>query len=312
MTTQLLIFCAVMTILTVIMYADFGFKSKLSMRKSQAQGMLKENVLKKKLEEIANEKVKYSKRYKIETMCLQAGFKLSYVEFVVLGLISSVIIGGTVGTIMNNPILGVMFLFIGYLAPGQVVCLLKNRRITILENQIGAFMKMFLKRLEATKDAKKSLNLTMNEFAGEQPMYGELKEAVLEIELGVPINDAFDNLARRTGNKYMYRLSDYYKISSHIGTEEVRKSLLEQAYVQFEENRQAKRFMKKELAGPVREAYVMLASIPMFALYQIMTNKDYVTFMINDPMGKIGTSAIVGVFVGCVWFVNAKIGAPIE
>ena len=286
--------------------------SMLETRKQQSSNILRENVLKKRLESITEEKVKFSKRYEIETLCLQAGFKLTYVEFFMLSVGSAIVSAIFVGMVMNNPILAVIFAIIGYILPKQVIMFLKNRRVTLMEKQIGPFMQMVIKRYETTKDFGKSLELTLVEFKGEEPMYSEIKQTVLEINVGVPVGEAMDNMGRRTGNKYMSRLADYYKIASSLGTEEIRKKLLNQAYSQFEENRRGKASMKKELSGPVREAYIMLGSIPMFAIYQIMTNDTYIDFMINTDTGKIGTAVIATVFVGCIWFVNAKIGAPLE
>jgi tight adherence protein B len=214
--------------------------------------------------------------------------------------------------IMNNPILALIFLFVGYMIPKQVITLLKNRRVGLMEKQIGSFMQMVIKRYETTRDFGKALELSTVEFKGEEPLYTELRKTVLDISLGMPVTEAMDGLARRTGNKFMGRLSDYYKIASAIGTDDIRKKLLTQAFQQFEENRKAKQTMKKELSTVVREAYIMLASIPMFAVYQILTNDKYIDFMTNTLMGKIGSVVIVCIFMGAVWFVNNKISAPLD
>ncbi len=308
-----LIFVLMMaTTLIYFLIDNHNNKDMLKKRKSQSLELLRENVIKKRIEKLSKEKVKFSKRYNIETMCLQAGFKLTYAEFKMISVAVGLLLAIVVGTIMNNFILGVLFFVIGNLAPKQLVHFLKNLRLDKMERQIGAFMQMILKRYEVSKDFSKSLELTTVEFKGEEPLYSELKQTVVEVNLGTPIVEAMDELARRTGNKYMQRLSDYYKIASSLGTEDARKKLLTQAYVQFEENRRAKATMKKQLSEPKREAYIMLASIPMFALYQITTNPSYVDFMTKTMTGKIGTTVICAVFIGCLWFINQKIGAPIE
>lgn len=308
-----IILFAVLMIATILI-ASVGKKGKSTLdgRKQQSSNILRENVLKKRLEKYNEEKVKFSKRYAIETLCLQAGFKLSYTEFRMITIGTAIVSALLVGTVMNNPILGVLFALIGYILPKEVIAFLKNRRIGILEKQIGPFMQMVIKRYEATKDFGKSLELTMVEFKGEEPMYSEIKQTVLEINVGVPVGEAMDNMGRRTGNKYMVRLADYYKIASSLGTEEIRKKLLNQAYQQYEEHRQTKASMKKELAGPKNEAYIMLACIPMFAIYSAFTNDNYIPFMIGTTMGKIGTAVIASIFMGSIWFVNSKIGAPLE
>jgi tight adherence protein B len=309
---NLLLFVLLMTATILIANMSRKNDSMLESRKQQSSNILRENVLKKRLEHYTEAKVKFSKRYAIETLCLQAGYKMTYVEFLMISIGTAIVSAFLVGMIMNNPALAIMFALIGYMLPKQAIVFMKNRRVTLMEKQMGPFMQMVIKRYETTKDFGKSLELTLVEFKGEEPMYSEIKQTVLEVNVGVPVGEAMDNMGRRTGNKYMVRLADYYKIASTLGTEEIRKKLLNQAYSQFEENRRAKASMKKELSGPVREAYIMLASIPMFAIYQIMTNDTYIDFMINTSMGKIGTAVIASVFMGCIWFVNAKIGAPLE
>ncbi|MFF2531576.1 type II secretion system F family protein [Brevibacillus sp. NPDC058079] len=284
----------------------------LQKRKEQSKNLLRENVLKQRIEKIAEEKVRYSKRYATETLCLQAGLPMSYAEYLMISGASAIVVAIFVGMIMNNPILAIIFLVVGYMVPKQVITLLKNRRVGLMEKQIGSFMQMAIKRYESTRDFGKALELSTVEFKGEEPLYTELRKTVLDINLGKPVTEAMDGLARRTGNKYMGRLSDYYKIASAIGTDEIRKKLLMQAYQQFEENRVAKQTMKKELSTVVREAYIMLGSIPMFAAYQIMTNDKYIDFMTNTFMGKVGSVVIICVFMGAVWFVNNKISAPLD
>ncbi|WCK56927.1 hypothetical protein PP175_27325 (plasmid) [Aneurinibacillus sp. Ricciae_BoGa-3] len=306
------IFIVLMLITILIRNMNGKSDSVIDRRKQQSKNILRENVLKKSLERFSEQKVKFSKRYAIETLCLQAGYHLSYAEYLMMSIGSAIGVAILVGIIMNNPLLAIMFLVIGYMLPRQVITFLKNKRVKMMERQIGPFMQMVIKRYETTRDFSKSLKLTLDEFVGEEPMYSEIKQTVLEIQVGVPVGEAMDNMARRTGNKYMARLADYYKIASSLGTDEIRKKLLTQAYSQFEENRKAKASMKKELAGPVREAYIMLGSIPMFAIYQIMTNDTYVSFMTQTSTGRIGTAVISAVLMGSIWFVNAKIGAPLE
>lgn len=307
-----LMFAITISFIVLTMIFSFREKSTLKNRKEQSKNMLRENVLKQRIEQIAEGKVRYSKRHAIETICIQAGLPLTYAEYLMISGATGLVVSIFVGMIMNNPILAIIFLVIGYMIPNQVITLLKNRRVGLMEKQVGSFMQMVIKRYETTRDFSKALELSTTEFKGEEPLYSELRKTVLDISLGKPVPDAMDGLARRTGNKYMARLSDYYKIASAIGTDEIRKKLLNQAYQQFEENRVAKQTMKKDLASVVRESYIMLGSIPMFAIYQLMTNDNYIDFMTNTFLGKVGSVIILGVFMGAVWFVNNKISAPLD
>lgn len=299
-------------LITVVYFLTTQNNGKLEQRKQQSTNRFRENVLKKRLEKITEDRVKFSKRYEIETLCLQAGFKLQYVEYVMISIATGVIFGVIMMLAMNNLILGLLFVVFGYMFPKQVIGFIKNRRVNMMEKQIGSFMMMVLKRYENTKDFKKSMELSMKEFKGEEPLYSEIRQTVMDTNLGKPVAEALEQMARRTGNKYMMRLADYYSISSEIGTEDARKKLLNQAFLQYEENRKAKAMMKRELSGVKGDAYIMLGAVPLFAIFQINTNDDYVRFMTQTTLGQVGTVFIFAVVIGSLWFINNKISAPLD
>lgn len=308
----LIIFLVVM--IGTILYSYFEGKdlSALTFRKKQADTFANENLLKVKIREYTEKKIDYSKRYKIETLCLQAGLNWSYTDYVIVCGLFSIGLFLLFSVLMQNPLMGIIFSIVALFVPKQVITFIKNRRFGILERQIGPFMNMVIKRYENTRDFQRALVLTMEEFRGTQPMFGELQKTVAEIQVGVSIGDAMDNLARRTGNIYLARLSDYYKIASTLGTEEVRRKLLRQAYEQFEENRKMKEFLKKEISEPVKDSYIMVSTIPAFFLFGTFTMQGYLEFMLRDPIGKLGMAVIVSVIIGAIWFINARIAAPLN
>ena len=308
-----LIFLVFMIGLIIYSAFDTNDVSVFEFRKTQSKSMSQENAIRSRMKEYTEKKVDYSKRYKIETLCMNAGFTdMTYADYLMLSLGSSLLFFFIFGVLLGNIVLGLFLAFVGYSLPKQVLNFIKNKRAVVLEQQIGPFMEMVIKRYENTSDFDKSLILTMEEFRGTEPMYGELRKTVSEIKVGVPTGEAMDNLARRTGNMYLSRLSDYYKIAYRLGTQEVREKLLTQAYLQFEENRRMKDFLKKEISEPVRDAYVMVATIPVFALFGVFTMDDYLAFMLFDPIGKIGLAVIVFVMIASVWFINTKIAAPLD
>lgn len=309
---QLIIFAGIMLFLTLLNSLSGNRNTMLKKRKQQSTNNLRENVLKKRLEQFTEQKVRYSRRYAVETLCLQAGYHLSYTEYLFISATSAVVTAVFISLLMKNMMLGAFFLVVGYLIPRQFITFMKNRRVGLMEKQIGSFINMVLVRYESTKDFGKAMELSMGEFLGQEPLYSEIRQAVLEIHLGKPVHESLDGMARRTGNRYLARLSDYYKIASEIGTDDARKKMLGQALEQFEENRKAKSMMKRELATVKREAYIMVGAIPLFIVWQISTNPDYIHFMTTDSTGKIGSVVIVAIFMGCIWFINNKISAPLD
>lgn len=287
-------------------------KYKDSRKKRQTNNLLKENIVKSKLEEYALRKVKYTKRYKIETLCLQAGFKLTYVEYLMISIASSIVMFFITLIGLNNILLGLLFVVIGYMVPGQVIQYIRNRRVDKMNSQVGPFIYMLTTRYGNTRNMKKAIELTITEFKGEYPIYKELIELKAHLDLNTDTNEALKEFGRRTGNRFMMRFSDYAKITSDVGTDQARKNILTKAYEQYEEDYQAKRLLKKELNGLRNDSYVGLAAIPLFGLYQAATSDTYIDFMTKTTMGQIGTFVVVCIFVGCFWIVNNLIAKPLE
>ena len=306
------IFFIVMTSLLAI-DSFLGEKSIYDLRREQTENNKRENDIKRQFDMYVNKKAKFSKKYEIETLCMNAGYRnLKYADIKLIELIAACIIFFVFGVVLDNLFLG---LFAGILAknmPIQALTLIKNKRIDTMERQVGVFMNMVTQRYINTADFERALILTTEEFVGIEPMHTELKYTVAEVSVGVDMGKALDNLARRCGNQYLKRFSDFYKIAHKLGTAEVREKLLTQAYEQFRENQEMKDFMAKEIAEPVRDAYIMTITVPVFFIVCCFMMPGYSDFMINETIGKITVAVILAILFGCIWFINKKIAAPLD
>lgn len=290
-----------------------NIKNKHILRRMQQTASFSSlNMLKSRLGEITNEKVSFKKRNSKETIYLQAGFKFRYVDHLLVGILCGTISCITFSIVLNNILVIPIFFVIGYHLPFQIVRGIRNKRVSIVDKQVGVFLQIVLKRYEVTDDFGKAFRYVTDELKNESPINQDLAASVNELEVGTPMVEVLDHLATRTANKYIHRLAEYYRIVSDIGTIEARENLLAQAFIQYEENRVLKRTMKEKLSEPVRESYIILAMVPILAAYQMVTNPDYGPFMTGTLMGKIGTTAIISICFCTGWFINAKIGAPIE
>lgn len=313
MIKALLIYLFIMAVLTFIYHFEgFNKETIRGLRESQAFSLNRNNFIVKNLEKGIEKKIKPSKRIKVEEMVQQAGLNISYGEYFILSLLSASLMAMIFGFSMNNVILGIIIGALGFFIPHQAIAYVKNKRLKLMEAQIGSFMKMIIARYKKNKDFTACLRLVEREFQGAEPIHSEIIKTIVEIDSSVSTEEAIENLGKRTGNKYMKRFAAYYKITASIGTETARTNVLDQAFKQFDEDYQLKRELKREIAGPVQEAYIMVAAVPGFAIQQAMTNPDYIDIMTTTTIGKIGTAAILGVLILIVWFINAKLGAPLE
>lgn len=253
-----------------------------------------------------------SKKFKIETLCMQAGVDLTYGEYKFICTCCAIAIPLVILIFMHNFFLALIMILLGYLLPGQYLKTMANRRVKKMEEQCGSFLRIVLERYKTSKDMASSIQNSLHDFFGCDPFYENLRQCVIDIQLGVPCEEALENLARRCGNKFLARFSDYYKITSNLATHESKYELLYQAFVQYEEDRELKQTLKKEISGPVSESYIMVVATPAFMCWQAVANPDYLDFMLNTTTGQIGLTVIFVVVLLCIIFINAKIAAPID
>ncbi|MBQ3420823.1 MAG: hypothetical protein IJH34_03990, partial [Romboutsia sp.] len=102
----------------------------------------------------------------------------------------------------------------------------KTKRTEKLNAQVGTFVSVVIGRYEMLNDFSESLRLSLEECYDQEPIATEIRKTIMDLDLGLPVNEALDNMALRTGNKFIYKLSNNYKISNDIGTKESRKKLL--------------------------------------------------------------------------------------
>lgn len=242
----------------------------------------------------------------------RAGIRISYAGTLLLSLLSGLLLATLIMVSIHNPFMAVVMFIAGWAIPPTIVGYLVNKRLNKLDEQIGMFMRMTVERFKVTNSFYNSMTSTVLDMRGEEPIYGELARMVAETESGFSISDAMHRLADRIGNKYMRRFADYYEITTDIGTKEARENVLEQAVAQYQHHIKTTRQMKKELSELTMEAYIMLAFVPVVVLYQISQDETYIPFMTETVLGKVGSAAIVLVWLICFWIVGTKLGAPIE
>lgn len=313
MTNIIFVYGIGMVILSIIYNIDLSpKKDEVDERKEQTRKLFRENIEKSKINEIIKSSAKFSRRVKIEYDIKRAGYDFSFQEFILISLGTAALSAVLFGALMKNILLGILFIFIGFILPFQYIGFLKNKRVSKLEKQIGSFMQMTIKRYINTKNMHTALKMTAKELKGIEPISSEIERTIASIELGTPITEALYELAKRTDNKYMERFASYYEIAAKTGTRALREELLGDAYNQFEENRQLKRTLAEKISGPVKHAKILMGAVPAFAVYSAFTNDNYVDFMLNTTMGKAGTTGIIATLLGVLWFVNKKIGAPLD
>lgn len=298
-------------ICSILLTFSFSGDGKFKKRKIQSVNLLKKNVIRNKLDKIVEEKIKISKRIKIEKLCIAAGYNMTYADYIITCVISAVVLSAFFKIVLNNTYLSIVFLIIGWFFPYQYFLMKANKRKEKMNTQVGSFLQMIIKKYNTSGNMKNALETSNIDFKGEYPLCDEIQRLVNQINLGKTIEDSLKEFAERTQNQYLIRFADYYKIVSEIGTKDA-IALLNEALFQYKEDKKNKLLLKKEISSIKSEAYIVIAGIPLVAVYQVFSNKEFVPFMTKTVVGQVGTTVIVVVTLIAFWFVNKKIGSPIE
>jgi len=304
---------AIAAFILLYMVSDRSKEAQIKKKKQQAEAKAKftKNIY-DPVDKFVQGKVKAEKINKKISQYRHAGLRISYTGGLFLSFIVGFVLGTAVWIFLKNPFMAVVFFGVGWNIPSMIIGFIVNKRLNILDDQIGMFMRMCTERFKVTNDFYQSMLSTVEDMRGEDPVYSELEKMVNEIESGGTIPDAMHRMASRIGNKYMKRFADYYEITAEIGTKEAREEVLEQALAQYQHHIKTSRDLKKQLSELTMEAYIMLAFVPVVVIYQATQDADYIPFMINTTLGKVGSSACVAIWLLCFWMINSKLGAPLE
>lgn len=299
----------------ILIYNTIDFSKEAKMERQKKSAELK-NKFNKKIKEpyvdAINTKVSSEKRGKVEDKYKKAGVHMNYAtSFLVCGS-CGLILALVSFFLLDNPYLAVSAFAGGWNIPGLLANFFSNKRLEKINQQVGMFLRMVIKRYQVLGDFYMAFESTTEDFQGEEPMYTELVTTMNSINRGEAISDALHDFAIRTDNKYISRFADYYEISAEVGTLEARRTVLGQALDQYENHMELARELKKQLSEVTMTAYITLLFVPAVIVYQVCTDPTYVPFMTETMMGKIGSAVILTVWLLCFWVINVKLAAPVD
>lgn len=282
------------------------------LRGRQIRG-LREHAITQKFQESINDRTDFKKRAKVESELRRAGIdRVTYTELQITKIGLSII--GTLAAwlFLGSPIVTIILAIGFYLLPSQIVGLIANRRTILMEKDIGTFIQLTTERYKVHGDFQMAVKQSAPDFVGHEPIYTEINKTILEFNIGVPSTEALENMAERTGNKFIAQLANYYDIASTIGTESSRDKIIGQAWVNFDDDFKMRQQHAQEIDGPKKDAYIILAALPLMMLYMSTTQDNYWDFWLNTGLGQFGLGVILITIIISVTFINKKIGAPLE
>ena len=196
-----------------------------------------------------------------------------------------------------NPWWGFLGIGLGVTIPFLVLSVRKTNREKAFTDQLPDTLTLMAGSLTAGYSLPQAVDTVVRE--GQQPIAEEMNKALVEARLGVPIEEALENIAIRTQNKDFAWVVMAIRIQRQVGgnlseiLRIVADTLRERAYL---------RRQIRTLSAEGRISAIIIAAMPfVMLLYLILVRPEYVTLLFTDVWGIV---MLIGVLVLQVigWF----------
>lgn len=210
-----------------------------------------------------------------------------------------VVVAGIFGLLLGagNIILGLVFILLGLVGPWVYLGMRRSRRRKAFNAGLPDTLQLISGSLSAGLSLAQSVDTVVRE--GPEPICTEFRRVLVETRLGVTIEDALEGLAARFDSKDFEWVVMAIRIQRQVGGNLA--ELLDTVAGTMREREYVRRQVNALAAEGKLSAWVLGLLPPLFMVYLLLTNYEYVSVMFTEPLGIVmmvgaGLWLAVGVF----------------
>jgi tight adherence protein B len=245
----------------------------------------------------------------------RADLKLRVGEFLALTLILMVgaaalgwyFAGGTKGTSLGASMPGILLgVAVGFFAPRMYVGRLQGRRLMRFDNQLADMLNLMVNGLRAGYSIMQAMEAVSRELP--PPISDEFRRVVQEMQLGVSMETALENLTRRIPSRDLALVVTAMNVQREVGgnlaeiLDTISHTIRERVRVKGE---------IKVLTTQVMMSGKFLAVMPVFLIIAMyFLNREYMMRFFNPETRAFGIPILIlGAFlIGLGYFIMTRIG----
>ena len=210
--------------------------------------------------------------------------------FVAVSIVGLLIGGG-------NLIIGLIFMAVGALGPWMYLGFRRKRRKKKFEAALPDTLQLMAGSLAAGLSLAQSVDTIVRE--GTEPIAGEFRKVLIETRLGLSLETALQGVADRFQSKDFDWVVMAINIQRQVGGNLA--ELLKTVAATMREREYVRRQVAALAAEGKLSAMVLGGLPPVFLLYLLLANHDYVIVLFTRPMGILmlvagATILTVGIF----------------
>ena len=211
-----------------------------------------------------------------------------------------VVVAGVFGLLLGagNIILGLVFILLGVAGPWVYLGMRRSRRRKAFNAGLPDTLQLISGSLSAGLSLAQSVDTVVRE--GPEPIATEFRRVLVETRLGVTIEDALEGLAERFDSKDFEWVVMAIRIQRQVGGNLA--ELLDTVAGTMREREYVRRQVNALAAEGKLSAWVLGLLPPLFMVYLLLTNYDYVSVMFTEPLGIVMmVGAALWLAVGVFW-----------
>jgi tight adherence protein B len=196
--------------------------------------------------------------------------------------------GSTIGTTVlfmlltgGRPLASTVGFVIGFGLPYGWLSFRANRRANLFLSQMPDTLQLLAGSLTAGYSLPQAVDAVVRE--GSQPIATEFGRAIIESRLGVPIEDALDNIATRMDSRDFGWVVMAIRIQREVGGNLA--EVLGTVAQTMRERERVRRQVRVLSAEGRLSGWILGGLPPVFGLYLVLVRPEYIRILYTDPIG---------------------------
>jgi len=234
----------------------------------------------------------------IQLMLMQAELPLRASEFIFLHLLF-LLFAGFLGYLLAGGTMGaILFVLLAAAVPLLWIQYLINRRQKLFHDQLPDTLTLIASSLKAGYSFQQAINVVVSETM--PPVSTEFKKVSTEARLGLPLDDALDNMADRVGSENFKWAVMAINVQREIGGNLA--EILETVAETIRDRERVARQIKALTAEGRLSAIILFVMPFVMALFLSVTNPTYLSLLYTTNMGLLMLITVtVLMIVGGIW-----------
>jgi len=234
----------------------------------------------------------------LRTQLARANLKLTAGEFIAATIICMILFPAIVFVLRRNIPLSLLAAVLGFFVPRWYVAYLQGKRLKAFNDQLGDIISMMVNGIRAGYSVLQAMEAVAKEM--DEPASEEFGRVVKEVQLGLSLEQALDNLLRRVPSDDLDMTVTAIKVQQEVGGNLA--EVLDTISFTIRERVRIKGEIRA-LTAQARYSGYIVSLLPIgVALFVYTINPKFMGPMFQDPcgwmmLGVAGAGIIAGFFI---------------